>query len=574
MYMCTRDINEVTIIADFTDERDFYSISNFRAGFDRMVTMYDTILISNNYVDLIEGNRVVRELDSNIEIDIENIFMNLGIHESDTIVITNNREKVRKWIDINVSVLFITEEEEYLEVDDNHYMPDAIWSIDQFANDIEHLNSNPYYMEHLGEPSVRGVLTYYRLPVFNPYADVEFETMFLGRYFKVGDGRHYIHPLSRSILDFKSIVRNDNILASRQVIFEMLDEILNHFIDEFGDVTYITGVPPRPNQQHRFYGFERYYTGDIPLRFDLLNVPEPYESPKDRVGDYAKYQCVEGAFECIEDVEGHILLIDDIYTSGSTVSECVKVLQERGATKVTVIPLAHTQYLPVTDFKWLNGKFDDDGNEYKMKINKTSRSAFWTRKHLRGTKDHSEVVEYYNNQNRFEINNEPPYMLNCDEEEIRGIIFDLDDTLVRTTRLEQYRRDYSGLTNEIISNNSSALIEPELINELRRSGFKIGIVTRSREEYAERVLEAYGYEYDVLIARYSTYRTKPHQDPYISCTKKMNINPRYLTSIGNEKVDTISSNRAGIYCYEIGNNTTLEDIEELLNRLLEYRLIG
>ncbi|MFY0517857.1 HAD hydrolase-like protein [Lysinibacillus sp. UGB7] len=573
MYMCTRDVSDITVIADFTGTPDFFSNPNFIIGFNKMVSLNDTILISTNSISLIEGNRVIQEISSEIEINVENIFINLKLHEADTIVITNNKDKIKSWIDINVSVLFIAERDEDQLILNNNYMPDAIWSIDQFANDIENLNSNLYYMEHIGEESIGGA-TYYKLPLYNEYAQVEYDTVFLGRYFKVQDGRHYIHPLSRTILDFKSIVRGDRILASRHVIFEYLNIIIKHFIDESQDITYITAVPPRPNQQHRFYGFEQFYDGTAPLNFQLLNTVRPYESPKYSRGGYEKYQCVEGVFECTENIQGHVLLIDDIFTSGSTVSECVRVLERNGADKVTVIPLAHTQYLPKSDFKWLDGKFDDNGNEYKLKINKTTKSAFWAREQLRGTKDHDEIVEYYNNQNRFEFNNEPPYILNCEEDEIQGIIFDLDNTLIETTDLEFYRKNHRGLTTEIVLENSTPLVEVDLVNELKRSGFKIGVVTRSREEYAKPVLDAYGYEYDILISRYSTYRTKPHQDPYISCMKKMEIDSRYLISIGNEEVDTISSNRAGIYCYEIGDNASLEQITQLLNSILEYRLIG
>ena len=36
----------------------------------------------------------------------------------------------------------------------------------------------------------------------------------------------------------------------------------------------------------------------------------------------------------------HILLVDDVYTSGSTVDECAKVLMDRGAQTVQILTLA------------------------------------------------------------------------------------------------------------------------------------------------------------------------------------------------------------------------------------------
>jgi len=37
-----------------------------------------------------------------------------------------------------------------------------------------------------------------------------------------------------------------------------------------------------------------------------------------------------------------ILLIDDVYTSGSTANECAKVLKQNGARRVAVLTLART----------------------------------------------------------------------------------------------------------------------------------------------------------------------------------------------------------------------------------------
>jgi predicted amidophosphoribosyltransferase len=40
---------------------------------------------------------------------------------------------------------------------------------------------------------------------------------------------------------------------------------------------------------------------------------------------------------------GNLGLIDDLYTSGSTVNECSRVLKEAGAKKVFVLTLARAQ---------------------------------------------------------------------------------------------------------------------------------------------------------------------------------------------------------------------------------------
>lgn len=55
---------------------------------------------------------------------------------------------------------------------------------------------------------------------------------------------------------------------------------------------------------------------------------------------------VKGAFEVCGDVSGkRILVVDDVYTTGATVSECSKVLKRSGAKEVCVFTLSRTAEL-------------------------------------------------------------------------------------------------------------------------------------------------------------------------------------------------------------------------------------
>lgn len=57
----------------------------------------------------------------------------------------------------------------------------------------------------------------------------------------------------------------------------------------------------------------------------------------------AREQSVKNAFEVIRPklVDGRsVLLVDDIFTSGATVSNCAKILKKRGSTTVNVLALA------------------------------------------------------------------------------------------------------------------------------------------------------------------------------------------------------------------------------------------
>jgi len=55
----------------------------------------------------------------------------------------------------------------------------------------------------------------------------------------------------------------------------------------------------------------------------------------------ARHKNVRGAFECRADFSGkHVLLIDDVMTTGATANECARVLKLHGAAEVTVAVIA------------------------------------------------------------------------------------------------------------------------------------------------------------------------------------------------------------------------------------------
>ena len=88
----------------------------------------------------------------------------------------------------------------------------------------------------------------------------------------------------------------------------------------------------------------------IPADFDLLrrtrNTPPQVslESPEDRQRN------IEDAFECRSDLGGHrYMLIDDVVTTGSTMSGCADALKNAGATNVWGLAFARQSDLPHED---------------------------------------------------------------------------------------------------------------------------------------------------------------------------------------------------------------------------------
>ena len=80
---------------------------------------------------------------------------------------------------------------------------------------------------------------------------------------------------------------------------------------------------------------------NIPLKKILIRrvaTPKLY-----KYGKADRQKILKGVFAAIElaDLRGQkVLIVDDIFTTGTTVSECAKVLKELGAEKISVLALA------------------------------------------------------------------------------------------------------------------------------------------------------------------------------------------------------------------------------------------
>jgi ComF family protein len=82
----------------------------------------------------------------------------------------------------------------------------------------------------------------------------------------------------------------------------------------------------------------------IPCRKRVLEKRKP-TLPQVNLSGRERERGVKGAFHLAEGKEVRekvILLIDDVYTTGTTANECSKVLMAGGAKRVDVLTLAHT----------------------------------------------------------------------------------------------------------------------------------------------------------------------------------------------------------------------------------------
>lgn len=113
-------------------------------------------------------------------------------------------------------------------------------------------------------------------------------------------------------------------------------------------------IIPVPLSEKRFSerGFNqasllgKFLAGQISVKFDEISLRRKIHTEKHRAGMDRKtrVESVKNAFEVTAPrlIENErILLVDDVFTSGATVSSCAKVLKEKGAEKVYVLTIAH-----------------------------------------------------------------------------------------------------------------------------------------------------------------------------------------------------------------------------------------
>jgi len=116
-----------------------------------------------------------------------------------------------------------------------------------------------------------------------------------------------------------------------------------------------TKIIPVPLSKKRFLerGFNqavvlaKVLTKNIDLKLDEQSLARKIHTPMHRAAmdSKAREMSVKNAFEVTRPklIQGEtILLIDDVFTSGATVSNCAKALKENGANKIYVLTIAKT----------------------------------------------------------------------------------------------------------------------------------------------------------------------------------------------------------------------------------------
>jgi len=111
--------------------------------------------------------------------------------------------------------------------------------------------------------------------------------------------------------------------------------------------SYITGIPLNPiKEKERGYNQSALIAeeigGQMNIPVDNVLIRRIKNTPSQtKLNREQRIANMQNAFECTKKLEGkHIIIVDDIITTGSTLNACAQVLKNKGVKKITAVALA------------------------------------------------------------------------------------------------------------------------------------------------------------------------------------------------------------------------------------------
>jgi predicted amidophosphoribosyltransferase len=309
------------------------------------------------------------------EVLLKNELLKNGKNPFESVYVTGNGKELKHAHELGLSTIYFSNPNKPIE---RTAMPDHIVSsIDELIKSLE----GKFY-GYFGELYAHGVSGIGRLAPFEInhllYPEIKSDLIVTGRYFTSSDPRAYIHPLSQLLLQMKNGWRNPIISMGK-----LLSKTIRILQNNSFNINHITIVPPKHGKVNILLKvLEQATIGNEPvdsslINPDLLTLTRNYSPQKESGGWTERYLNVKDAFTTSKSVSGHVLLFDDIITSGATAMECSRVLYEAGADRVSILAFGSSQSKIVRESS--NPiKCEENGcnNFYKLKFSKDNRVFF------------------------------------------------------------------------------------------------------------------------------------------------------------------------------------------------------
>jgi len=334
-----------------------------------------------------------------------NVLRFLKIESYEVVVLSRNLETLKYIQEMNVSTIHFSEES-YIKFEFVGNLSDFIISNIGEVNQIISGNIVGYFSEAAATLVYNASkLEFDGLVVVTKkvYKGIESIIVSGGRYFSTNDNRYPVHQLSQRI------IRNKKYHHTQVSLFSTIYNNLIRFIEsQFGKVDALTRIPPRPLQPDRLI---ECVNSICNIRMHIQDVSKSLKCIRDYksqrfLNQEQRQLNVKGVFEVSKNFDNkHIVILDDVVTTGSTALEAANEFYKAGAKKVTILTLAINQFkksfnshIPLTC---------QCGSELIMRFNKKNNSAFFgcINYQFCGSLglDFIEGVQKYNNLNRVDL---------------------------------------------------------------------------------------------------------------------------------------------------------------------------
>lgn len=196
---------------------------------------------------------------------------------------------------------------------------------------------------------------------------------FGGRYYSQGHQYLLDDPLSVLVKEFK-----DNYVE----VIDLFFDLAINFINKKEKIDILTAIPLKPIEikNKRFDRFaslhlKRCTNNQLELQ-SILKCNKDFSQKGNNL--FNRKEIVKGAFEVTENIAGKsILLMDDVYSSGSTFLEVAKTLYAAGAKNVSGVLLAANQLTESTSMSYHSLLCSCCGKPMTLKINHKNKQMFF-----------------------------------------------------------------------------------------------------------------------------------------------------------------------------------------------------
>lgn len=365
------DANDVqVIILDFdTLDKDYLTFDYLHE-----IQNVEVLKVLNNpFVSKVEYNANIECIEYD---DITSLLIYiLQIYQCESysvIAISNSSQFLKEMMQNHIGTILIGELKENVF----RYTPDFTnQSFTKLSNILRQRNSG-YLAEVLasgGEFIRRSLIQSMKKITLINGEEKQIRLLIGGRYYPPGREFFIDDPLSCLIRNFKQ--------RYIPMIDSYFDDVIG-FVNRSDTIDFLCYSPPKP-KDFKEDRFDRFMSLKLPLSsrkgIELQYIVECKKDFSQKGNDlYNRREVVKGAYKTLVDVKDkHVVILDDVYSSGSTIEEISRTLYESGARQVTAILVAVNQMIQSTSLVYKHATCRYCGGNMRLRVNKRNQTVFF-----------------------------------------------------------------------------------------------------------------------------------------------------------------------------------------------------